>query len=100
MTSNKKEMKMKNHINNQTNRLNYLEGKISAYRNIRAEFEHEQPNMIRKNLEFYIQELTKDRDQLFQTHKQNQIKKLKTKRILYLISVIIFLIILTLALTN
>lgn len=95
---------MKNHINyleGQTNRLNYLEGKISAYRNIRAEFKHEQPNMIRKNLEFYIQELTKDRDQLFQTHKQKQIKKLKTiKGILYLISVIIFLIILTLALTN
>lgn len=56
---------MKNHFNNQTNRLNYLEGKISAYRNIRAEFEHKQLNMIRKNLEFYIQELTKDRDQLF-----------------------------------
>ena len=91
---------MKNHFNNQTNRLNYLEGKISAYRNILTEFKHEQPNMIRKNLEFYIQELTKDRDQLFQTHKQKQIKKLKTKRIIYLISVIIFLIILTLALTN
>lgn len=94
---------MKNHFNyleGQTNRLNYLEGKISAYRNIRAEFEHKQPNMIRKNLEFYIQELTKDRDQLFQTLKQKQIKKLKTKRILYLISVIIFLIILTLSLTN
>lgn len=90
---------MKNHFNyleGQTNRLNYLEGKISAYRNIRAEFEHEQPNMIRKNLEFYIQELTKDRDQLLQTLKQKQIKKLKTKRILYLISVII----LTLSLTN
>lgn len=92
---------MKNHFNNQTNRLNYLEGKISAYRNIQAEFKHEQPNMIRKNLEFYIQELTKDRDQLFQTHKQKQIKKLKTiKRILYLISVIISLIFITLSLTN
>lgn len=87
-------MKMKNHIN-------YLEGKISAYRNILTEFEHKQPNMIRKNLEFYIQELTKDQDQLLQTHKQKQIKKLKTiKRVLYLISVIIFLIILTLSLTN
>lgn len=51
---------MKNHFNNQTNRLNYLEGKISAYRNILTEFEYKQPNMIRKNLEFYIQELTKD----------------------------------------
>lgn len=94
---------MKNHFNylkGQTNRLNYLEGKISAYLNIQAEFEHKQPNMIRKNLEFYIQELTKDRDQLFQTHKQKQIKKLKTKRILYLISVIIFLIFIILSLTN
>lgn len=31
---------MKNHFNSQTNRLNYLEGKISAYQNIRAEFEY------------------------------------------------------------
>lgn len=90
---------MKNHFNyleGQTNRLNYLEGKISAYRNIRAEFEHEQPNMIRKNLDFYIQELTKDQDQLLQAYKQKQIKKLKTiKGILYLISVIILLIIIS-----
>jgi hypothetical protein len=97
-------MKMKNHFNyleGQTSRLNYLEGKISAYRNILTEFKHEQPNMIRKNLEFYIQELTKDQDQLLQTHKQKQIKKLKTiKRILYLISVIISLIFIILALTN
>ena len=97
-------MKMKNHFNyleGQTNRLNYLEGKISAYRNILTEFEHKQPNMIRKNLEFYIQELTKDRDQLLQTHKQKQIKKLKTiKRILYLIWAIISLIFITLSLTN
>nr|DAL41744.1 MAG TPA_asm: hypothetical protein [Caudoviricetes sp.] len=95
---------MKNHFNyleGQTSRLNYLEGKISAYRNILTEFKHEQPNMIRKNLEFYIQELTKDQDQLLQTHKQKQIKKLKTiKRILYLISVIISLIFIILALTN
>lgn len=94
---------MKNHFNyleSQTSRLNYLEGKISAYRNIRAEFEYKQPNMIRKNLEFYIQELTKDRDQLFQAYKQKQIKKLKTKRILYLISVIIALIAVIISLTN
>lgn len=64
--------KMKNHFNSQTNRLIYIEGKISAYQNIRAEFEYKQPNMIRKNLEFYIQELTKDRDQLLQTYKQKQ----------------------------
>lgn len=64
-------MKMKNHFN-------YLEGKISAYRNIRAEFEYKQPNMIRKNLEFYIQELTKDRDQLLQTYKQKKLKGLYT----------------------
>ena len=70
---------MKNHFNNQTSRLNYLEGKISAYRNIRAEFEYKQPNMIRKNLEFYIQELTKDQDQLFQAYKQKQIKNYKLK---------------------
>lgn len=71
---------MKNHFNyleSQTNRLNYLEGKISAYRNIRSEFEYKQPNMIRKNLKFYIQELTKDRDQLFQSYQQKQIKKTK-----------------------
>ena len=91
---------MKNHFNSQTNQLNYLEGKISAYRNIRAEFEHKQLNMIRENLEFYIRELTKDQDQLLQTYKQKQIKKLKTIRIIYLISVIIFLIILTLSLSH
>lgn len=94
---------MKNHFNyleGQTSRLNYLEGKIRAYRNILTEFEYKQPNMIRKNLEFYIQELTKDQDQLLQTYKQKQIKKLKTKRILYLISVIIFLILIILSLTN
>lgn len=91
---------MKKSLNNQTNRLNYLEGKISAYRNIRAEFEYKQPNMIRKNLEFYIQELIKDRDQLFQAYKQKQIKKLKTKRIIYLISVIILLIIIILSLSH
>lgn len=71
---------MKNHFNypeGQTNRLNYPEGKISAHRNIRAEFEHKQPNMIRKNLEFYIQELTKDRDQLLQTLKQKPNQKTK-----------------------
>lgn len=89
-------MKMKNHFNSQTSRLNYLEGKISAYRNIRAEFEYKQPNMIRKNLEFYIQELTKDRDQLFQAYKQKTNQKKTIKRIMYLISVIILLITLSL----